>query len=455
MENFFTRYKNPLVLMAVLVIQVIALATQIKRPENARAGATGATGPRLIRVWTVTAITPFEEALVATGHFFRNTWHNYIDLHDVRRKNRELQEEIDRLRLEQVRLRNDADQDRRLQSLLDFKDRYAGTIVAAQVIGSSGSEQSRVIYIDKGSRAGIRQDMAVITPDGIVGKVRDVYPFSSQVLLISDHDSGAGVILENSRLQGILRGKELGEIRVNDIMADETVAVGEHVITSGGDRVYPKGLPVGTVNYVGADPDAGPFHLITIKPAADLNRLEEVLVVTKMAEEGPPPLAGEPVRHAIQTLSAAPNKTDDKKPEENAASVASSTPLPPASSKPLPPSSAKPVTAGTGNATALASSTAGTGNAPHSGKPLTATNVTAPTPRAGATLAPSSKPSPTPQTASSSAAAEAPPALPQKTAPAQKRPVPKVSKPGVPAQSSPTAQPQPSQNPDAAEKPPR
>src|SRR5437899_10982368 len=130
MENFFSRYKNPLVLMAVLFIQVIALATQVKRPESGRAAGGG--GTRLIRVWTVTAITPFERALVGTGHFFRNTWHNYIDLHDVRKQNRELQDELDRLKLEQARLQNDADQSRRSPALLDFTQRYAERTVAAQ-----------------------------------------------------------------------------------------------------------------------------------------------------------------------------------------------------------------------------------------------------------------------------------------------------------------------------------
>jgi rod shape-determining protein MreC len=324
MENFFTRYKNPVVLVSVLIIQVIALATQIRRPEPGRpAGAGG--GTRLIRVWTITAATPFEQALVATGHFFRNTWHSYLDLHDVRRQNRELQREIDRMRLEQARLRNDAEQSRRLQALLDFKQRYAGVTVAAQVIGSSGNEQSHVIYIDKGSRAGIRQDMAVITPDGIVGKVRDVYPFSSQVLMINDRDSGAGVILVNSRLQGILRGKDLGEIRVNDILADEDdkVEKGEQVITSGGDRIYPKGLPVGTVDVAKADAETTPFLLITIKPAANLNRLEEVLVVTRITEEAPAADGGEPAHHAdempAERLASAPKKPEEKKPEEKRA----------------------------------------------------------------------------------------------------------------------------------------
>ena len=88
------------------------------------------------------------------------------------------------------------------RSLLDFKEKFISKTVAAQVIATSGTEQSRLITIDKGSNDHIKPDMPVITPDGIVGKVKEVFPLSSQVLLINDHDSGAGVILENSRLQG-------------------------------------------------------------------------------------------------------------------------------------------------------------------------------------------------------------------------------------------------------------
>src|SRR5258708_1995303 len=285
MENFFTRYKNAPVLMAVLFIQVIAVATQVKRQENPKASNSG--GTRLIRVWTVTAFTPVERLFVSTGHFFRGTWHDYIDLHDVRKKNRELQAEVTRLQMEQTRLREDALQARRLQALLAFKERFVVKTIPAQVIGSSGSEQSRVIYIDKGSHDGIRQDMAVITPDGIVGKVKDVFPLSSQVLLINDHDSGAGVILESSRLPGILKGVGMGEVQVMDILLDEKVDVGDQVVTSGGDRIYPKGMPVGTVTSVAPDRDNDPFLAIKLKTAADLNRLEEVLVVIKTAEETP------------------------------------------------------------------------------------------------------------------------------------------------------------------------
>jgi rod shape-determining protein MreC len=315
MEDFFARYKNPLVLMAVLVVQVIVLATQVKRPDPSR-GSSG--GPRLIRVWTVTAFAPLERVLVSTGHFFSRTWRSYIDLHDVRRQNRELQEQLDRMRLEEVRLKNDAEQSQRLQSLMDFRERFVGQTVPAQVIGTSGSDLSRVLTIDKGSRAGIRQDMAVITPDGIVGKVKEVFPLSSQVLMINDRDSGAGVILENSRLQGVLHGAGMGELRVADILSDEKVEIGERVITSGGDRVFPKGLPVGAVTAVGPDPDGSPFLAISLKPATALNRLEEVLVVTKIAEAAPVPLtADSQALHRASDVLAQRLPSVPKKPEAN------------------------------------------------------------------------------------------------------------------------------------------
>ncbi len=285
MESFFSRYKNPLLLMAVLFVQVILLATQVRRLDDPKNPSSGST--RLIRVWAVNIATPFERAFIGVGRFTRNTWHNYIDLHDVRNQNRQLQAEVDNLRISQAKLKEDAEQAHRLQALLDFKERFIGTTVAAQVIGTSGSEQSRVIYIDKGAHQGLKQDMAVITPDGIVGKVKEVYFTSSQVLLINDRDSGAGVILEKSRLQGDLHGSSQGETLVKNVMSDEKVDIGERVVTSGGDRIYPKGLPVGVVTAFNTDPDKPLFLSIAVKPATNLGRLEEVLVVTKMTEELP------------------------------------------------------------------------------------------------------------------------------------------------------------------------
>jgi len=286
MESFFSRYKNALVLMGVLFVQVIILASNVER-DNAGAANHGRTS--LVRVWTINTISPLERGLVSTGHFFRDTWRNYVDLHDVRRQNTQLQSEVDRLRLEQARWKEDISESQRLKHLLDFKERYVGRTVAAQVIGTTGSEQSRVVTIDKGAQAGLKSDMAVITPDGIVGKVKEVFRYSSHVLLITDHDSGAGVVLEKSRLRGILHGTGPIDLVVNHIMADEKVDPGEQVVTSGGDGIYPRGLPVGTVISSAPDPnpDNASFLVIRIKPAADLSRLEDLLVVTEIAEQSP------------------------------------------------------------------------------------------------------------------------------------------------------------------------
>lgn len=318
MESFFDRYKNPLVLMGVLFVQIVLLATQVKRPDPKNPSSSGT---RLIRVWAVTAATPVERAFVGTGHFFRNGWHNYVDLHGVRKQNQELQAEITRLRLEQARLKEDAEQGRRLQTLVGFKEKFISQTMMAQVIGTSGSEQSHVIYIDKGSHDGVRTDMAVITPDGIVGKVKDVFPWSSQVLMINDRESGAGVILEKSRLQGILRGTTLGEMLVDGVMADQKVDVGDQIVASGGDRIYPKGLPVGTVSSVALDRETGTFLTIKVKAAADLNRLEEVLVITKMTETAPVVTGNEGRTRAAdilaQRLPAVP-KTDQQSAGTNA-----------------------------------------------------------------------------------------------------------------------------------------
>ncbi|HEX3095072.1 MAG TPA: rod shape-determining protein MreC, partial [Candidatus Angelobacter sp.] len=392
MENFFSRYKNPLTLMAVLFIQVVGLATQVKRPEGAKPGTTG-SGTRLIRVWTVTAFSPIEKMFVSTGHFFSNGWHNYADLRGVRKQNRELQDEVARLQMEQVRLKQDADQARRLQALLDFKEKFISRTVAAQVIGTSGTEQSRVMIIDKGSRDGIKQDMAVITPDGIVGKVKDVFPLSSQVLLINDHDSGAGVILESTRLQGIVKGTPLGELQINDIMSDEKVEPGERVITSGGDRIYPKGYAVGTVISSTPDRDNDPFLAIKIKPAANLNRLEEVLVITKMMEDAQPSTGPAPMRAAdilSQRLPSVP-KQDPNAPKVPGGTT---TGAPAATASPTPVKAPKPAGAATEQKPGLAANPL---KPPGSGNVTTAPAIGSPKqPATGtATATPGSAPSKT------------------------------------------------------------
>ena len=278
MESFFTRFKNVLVLVAILLAQTIGLAVQVRRPVES--GAPDSSKVSLIRYWAVSVVTPFERFFHGIGHTVRYSWSNYVDLRNTRRQNHDLQEQIARLRLEQASFAEDAMQGHRLQAMLDFQQHYVSTTVAAQVIGTSGNDLSRVIYIDKGAKDGLKADQAVITPDGIVGKIRDVFPHTSQVLLINDQTSGAGVLLATTRIRAILRGSTTGQILINNLTPDDRIKPGEKVLSSGGDQVYPRGLPVGTIESIKVDPDHQPYTLIQLKPAANLDQLEEVLVIT-------------------------------------------------------------------------------------------------------------------------------------------------------------------------------
>jgi rod shape-determining protein MreC len=283
MESFFSRYRNALVLIAVLLAQVIGLAVQVRRPDP---NSSDSGGVRLIRSWVVGLVTPPERLLHATGRGIRGVWMNYVDLIHVRQQDKNLKSELDQLRLEEDSLAEDARQGQRLQTLLGFKEKYVYQTVAAQVIGSSGTEQSQVLLIDKGSLDGIKPDMPVITPDGIVGKTRDVFRHTSQVLEVSDVTSGAGVILEKTRIRGVLRGNSWGQPEIVNVSPDERIQRGEPVLTSGGDAIYPRGLAVGVVDRVVPDPE-GTLVNVLVKPAANLSRLEEVLVITSTIEEIP------------------------------------------------------------------------------------------------------------------------------------------------------------------------
>lgn len=283
-------------MFAVLLAQVVGLATQMHRLQYA--SREDGHHVRIARSWAVYTIVPVESALWHMGHAVRGIWTGYIDLRHTRQHDKDLQYQINQLRLQQAALLEDARQGQRLQHLLAFKQQYLGKTVAAQVIGTGGGDRSRILILNKGRNDGLQPDMAVITPDGIVGKLRDVFAESSQLLLINDSSSGVGVVLANVRSRGILRGNSNGGIQIGTLLPDDRIKPGEPVVTSGGDRVFPRGLSVGTVQSVSLDPDHQPYTSIRIKPASNLDRLEEVLVVTdvarQIAETGITSDAGEP-----------------------------------------------------------------------------------------------------------------------------------------------------------------
>jgi len=290
MDSFFVRFKNPLMLISIVLVQVIALAMQVQRPAKgfADSGTTDSSNVMLLRRWTLAVITPIERVVTGASTGVGGLWSNYIDLRHAREQDAALKSEIARLRQEQAAFAEDAAQGRRLQALLNFKQQYIAATVAAQVIGTSGTDRARVVYLDKGWADGLRPEQAVITPDGVVGKLRDVFPHSAQVLLISDPTSGAGVILVSTRIRGILRGTDTGAVQISNLTADSRIRPGEQVVTSGGDMVFPRGLPVGTIQSIAPDPQHQPYMAITLRTAANLSRLEEVLVITGTQTTLPP-----------------------------------------------------------------------------------------------------------------------------------------------------------------------
>jgi rod shape-determining protein MreC len=262
-----SRHKSLVLLLGVVLLQVLLLAVQIKKDSQGR----------LIRVWTVGAVSPFERAGAYGIGGIRNTWNHYFALQNTTRDNEQLRRENDALKLQITQLQGKAAEADRLAALLNFRKSHQEVpMLSARVIGASADTASQTIYVDRGERDGIHKNMGVITPDGVVGKVIEAYSNTSQVLLLTDKDSGVGAMLAESRIQSPVGGTGEPLLSMKYVANDDTVNSGERVVTSGMDRIFPRDLPVGTV----ADIKPGnPFKQIRIRPSANLERLEEVIVL--------------------------------------------------------------------------------------------------------------------------------------------------------------------------------
>lgn len=264
-----TRRKNWLTLGVVIVSQLILLGAQ----------ATGRNNVRLLRLWANVLIVPAEQATNALARSGGNLWRHYIALHDAAEQDQQLRGQIQSLTLEKNRLEGEVEAIRRLQALLSLKEEVPSATVAAQVIGSSPSEAFKSIIINKGSSAGLTNNLPVITPDGVVGRTVRVYVRSAVVQLITDSESGVGIIFDQSRVHGVAKGTGGTLLGVDYVVNEEEIAAGDWIRTSGEDQIYPKGLLVGRV--VSVESGAGIFKKIMARPAARLSRLEEVLVMKK------------------------------------------------------------------------------------------------------------------------------------------------------------------------------
>jgi rod shape-determining protein MreC len=197
-------------------------------------------------------------------------------LRDTTEQNREMRDELGRLKMENQYLRTELSTADRAQALSVFQAHSQSRTLAARVIGTGAGAASKVVFVDRGSVSGVEKGMAVVTPDGIVGKVIAAYPTASQVALITDPSFAAGVISQKNRVHGILKGQGYALVHIDRVQTEEKVEPGEWFYTSGDDRVFPKGMPAGRVKIVRP---GSPFQDIQLEPSGTQNGLEEVLIV--------------------------------------------------------------------------------------------------------------------------------------------------------------------------------
>ncbi len=237
MEVLLGRYRNLTVLVLVVVAQLLYLAYQIKTNGD----------ERLIRVWAVTAVTPMAGIVEAIRENTIGFLQDYFILLDVRDQNRRLKADNDKLRMENVYFREQLGMAENASALRMFQAQIPSKTIPARVIGNSTVATAKAVFIDRGSSSGIENGMAVVTPDGIVGKVSATYPLVAQVLLVTDPTFGVGIESQKGHVHGVLNCGS-GSCIVAQIQNEDKVDVGEWFFTSGEDRIFPKGFPVGIVS---------------------------------------------------------------------------------------------------------------------------------------------------------------------------------------------------------------
>jgi rod shape-determining protein MreC len=267
-ESLLNRYRNITVLLLVIMAQLVLLAVSAKNDQDVR----------FIRIWTVTAVTPVARIIEGMRGGGSGFLHNYILLHDTNQENIRLRTELDKLKMENVFLKNELNTADRAKALTVFQNNTPSKMVAARIIGTGAGANSKVVIVDRGTASGVQRGMAVVTPDGIVGKVIAAYPIASQVLLITDGDFAAGVVTQKSGARGTLKGQGTPQCKIDYVAFEEKVEPGELVFTSGDDRIFPRGFPVGVIRTVRP---GQPFKDILVDPSGLQRGLEDVLILVQ------------------------------------------------------------------------------------------------------------------------------------------------------------------------------
>jgi rod shape-determining protein MreC len=227
-------------------------------------------------------------ASVLIGNVERS-WQDYFALQQVHRDNETLRREVAQLQIKLQEERALAEQSRGLQQLLDLRNTVPSRTTGASVIAGGASPDFRTVTIDKGTSDGLGPDMAVIAPAGVVGRIIMPSARASKVQLLIDRNAAAGAMIERSRAQGVVVGTGSDRFRMDFVRSTADVRVGDAVVTSGIDGIYPKGFPLGQIESVVRG--GGEYTDIAIRPAVDFTSLEAVLIVLADSQSPSPPVS--------------------------------------------------------------------------------------------------------------------------------------------------------------------
>jgi rod shape-determining protein MreC len=276
------RQRTGWLFVAVTVVHIILISAQVNSPR----------GIPIIEEVTFGAFAEVQRAATGVVGNVREGWQNYFALQQIRRENEELKRQVAQIEVSLQQERARAEETRTLRQLLQLRQETPVPTVAANVIGSSADAYFRTISIDKGTSDGLRQDMAVIAPTGVVGRIIMPTARAAKVQLLIDRNAAAAGLIERSRAQGVVLGTGAAALTMAYLPGSADIKAGDRVVTAGIDRIYPKGFVIGQIESL--QRGAGEFSGIRIKPAVDFSALEAVLVVTAPPAEPETPADASP-----------------------------------------------------------------------------------------------------------------------------------------------------------------
>ncbi|BBB89753.1 MAG TPA: rod shape-determining protein MreC [Methylomusa anaerophila] len=278
------------VILIVAVLTVFLLAGSV---------ATGKHQFYFVEQVIITVLAPVEYVLAKVGHSIREAASFTGEIFTVYRDNQTLKAQIEELRQNNINSTEVLAENARLRVMLDYKQAAPQfDFVIAQIIARDPGTWTSVIVLNRGTADGIAKDMAVVTPQGLVGSVVNVYPHSAKVQLILDPRSAVGCLVQRpeSRVAAIVEGNGANPLapRMVNLSRDADIIKGDKIVTSGYGGIYPKGLLIGEVGDI-VNEEGGLLKYAILRPAVDFDKLEEVFIITRSRKPIPtlPPQGGQ------------------------------------------------------------------------------------------------------------------------------------------------------------------